>query len=322
MFGSTSIHYSQQDSFSFLFNPNFSFSFKVRELFIPPLSLNFYAVQQNDFQLYGDLEYSFNPSFQLIASGKYKSGDLLALRASEPSLENSDSDYAFITSFYTQFIFKNEVKIHVGALFDFAWYKENIEDYYYSFTPSFFIEGVLSTQDFTLFPHRGTRFDFSGELMVGDRLGYRGELTVKHSFELTKRDSIALSFAIGSTHSTTARSSDYFEYGGLDGIITTLSPMLVQDLIISSVSHFHWFKLYPVPILLYSKITVGTKGESVGEIYKDDPYAVVIPAQINFNTPLDLTFCLGVGFTLNNIDLLIGYATDLDLRSTIFLEVR
>ncbi len=322
IFGSTSIHYSLDDQFTFFFEPNLEFSFSVKELFVEPLSLSFLAVSEDAVKLHGELEYSFKPFFQLTAGGEYRSGNLLAVRANDPDLENSDSDYAFITSLYGQFSLKNEAKFHVGCIYDFTWYKEPLDDYLLVETPSVFLEGVYNTQNFTLFPHRGTRLDFYGELMLAQQLGYKGELRMKHSIELTRKDSLELAFRIGSTHSTTARASDYFSYGYTDGIVTTLSPLLVQDIIIASLSYYHWFTLNPVPLLLYSDISMGSRGDSVDVIYADDPYAVVTPPEINFYTPFDVTFSVGFGMTLSTIDLLVGYAVDLDLRSTIFVEVR
>jgi len=127
---------------------------------------------------------------------------------------------------------------------------------------------------------------------------------------------------LGSSNSVLAHVDDYFYYGGFDGILTKDPSLLVKDYIIGGVSYLHWFTKSPVPIVFKTGVTVGFKGAEVEDIYDDNLYAVNSSPTITFSSDVDVVGNVGLGFSLRNIDILVGIALDNSLTSSFYIEVR
>lgn len=323
LFGTTRLSYSGSDGFSFYFNPDVSFSYHAAKVFIPNLEFSFNLVEKEFVDIATDLSYTFLHTYKLGVAATYQVGSLHAFNASSQSFSAYGNDHALEPSLFFEIISKPYLTSRLSISLRSMWYENSDATYRYLFTPSVSFDGVYARQKFTLFPIRGTRIDFSGSLFLRDKIGYKVSFGIKQSLRLSYRDSLLFQVRGGSNHSINYFTDDYFQYGGLDGIITKPSAYIVKDMIIGGVSYFHWISTSPIPIILKANVKVGFKGKLAQDIYSSsDLYAIETSPSISFSSEVDVLGSVGIGFSIRNTDLLIGIALDNSLATTLFVEVR
>lgn len=323
LFGSTHLSISPSTPLSFYFNPDFSFTFHMRKVCIPNLELLFHVVEKDFVSIFSSISYTWLKKYTLGIKGNYQVGSLHAFNASPPSFSGYGNDYALVPELFFEIFTEPYLTSRLNFQLISMWYENNDSSFTSFVTPSIGFDGVYARQKFTLFPIRGTRLDFSGRLLLRDKIGYRVSFGIKQSLRLSYKDSLLFQIKGGSNHSINYFVDDYFEYGGLDGIITKPANTVVKDMIIGGISYFHWIKIAPIPIVLQTNIKFGLQGKLAQDIYSPtNRYMIETSPSISFSSGVDIMGSLGIGFTVRNTDLLIGIAVDNSLATTLYVEVR
>lgn len=318
-YGSTAIMFDPSGSTSYEFRPDFALRYNRNKLFDSPTSLSFTVSSDDAINISTELLHEIILSWDVGVTIGYTTGGIHPMNLRHSGLSADLRDRMITTGLFLQFHPQPQFVLQFANNYDFIWFETPPTTEV--FIPSFRLDSSYATIAPGLFPRKGGRVDISLQVEGFSPFGYRLEANVQQIFELGTRHALWLDLRVGSAHTAVLRQSSLLHYGGIAGMPSYLAMTLVDDMVLARIKHIYWISDRAVPFVLQTMVTMGSRGELMGNLLSSNPYATNVGLPFSALQSPEASASLALGFSIGTVDFIVGAALDTNLRTAIFLEV-
>lgn len=320
LFGATSVTFSPYHATQISHRPDFAFNYTNYNVFNQPIRLRVSLSNDDALRVASSIDNTWKQRWRVGFEGEFLTGGIHPLNLRTTLRGVKERDRLIGASVYAEHRIRKEYALRLQAEREYMWFGQG-DSLFYKPLFSVSIGGVYTTLPITFFPTRGIRADLRAKLEFPFFKRYQAEAQFQAAIPLGMRDTLLFHAKGGFSHGMTPKKDAFFDYGGIQGIPTYGGGSYVDELVMGKITYLHWFRTGSISTLLHSMLSGGIRGASVNEIFEHDLFERNEAPMFSSLHAFDLSASVAFGFKFERMDLLIGFAVDLNAQVSLFIEV-